>query len=161
MAYMTLPDICTLGQSNSHTALAVMESLLAVYRRNMRLLPWRLMYPLYLRARYAASAMAHDILNQLPFIPYLARACRSCGCRTQRRVFDVLLCSKCTRNPNKYGWMVPARIAVKLGAHHIPFHAGPRGPLVLAVHIQEYGRVRRMRIRKEMNLVWCRATIGG
>lgn len=160
MKYMTVTEIRSLGKSNAHTALAVMESLLMAYRPNTRLLPWRLTYPLYLHARYAASSIAHSILNQLPFVPYLSRACRSCGCRTQRLVFNVLICSKCTRNPRSYGWMVPARVAVKLGAYHIPYHIGPRGPLVLAVHIQNYGRVRRSQIVAAMNMTPCKGITG-
>ena len=162
VSYISRRDIRALGDASSYTALAVMESLLVAHGGNTRRLPWRLMYPLYLRAKYAAHSTAHAILSQLPFIPHLSRACRACGRSTQRRVFDVLLCAKCTRNPNSHGWMVPARIAVSLQVYHIPYHSGPRGPLVLANHIQEFGRISRTRLFRTMNIVPCatRATQG-
>jgi len=147
LANLTVGEVCGLACTSSTTALAAVDCIVAVYRACRAVPMWRLAYPLYLRAVYAADAATSVTLQQLPFISYLSRACRACGMRTQRRVFGVLLCSACTRNHRlTHTWMVPARVAVLYGAHHIPSHNGPRGPLVMAVHITQATGVTRKRI---------------
>ena len=149
MRYLTIADVCVLGTTSSTTALCAVDCVLSIHRARKSTPHWRLVYPLYLRAMYAADAGASPTLQRLPFISYLSRACRGCGTRTQRRVFGTLLCSGCTRNNRlTNAWMVPARVAVKLGAYHIPFHSGPRGPLVLAAHITQATGATRKRIHR-------------
>ena len=149
MSYLTVGQVRTLGSTSSTTALTAIDCIVSVYRAHGDTPSWRLTYPLFTRAIYAADAATSTTLQQLPFIAHLSRACRACGKRTQRHVFGVLLCSVCTRNHHLiHAWMVPARVAEAFGAPLLPYHNGPRGPLVLAAHItQATGKTRRQIIR--------------
>lgn len=148
-SYLTVRDVRVLAETSSGTALAAADCLVTVYAAHRVPVQWRMAYTLYLRARYAADDATDLTLRQLPFVPRLSRACRGCGVRTQRKVFNVLLCSVCTRNPNmRHAWMVPAVVARKLRAYTIPFHSGPRGPLVLAAHITAATGATRKQIKE-------------
>jgi hypothetical protein len=124
-------DICALGAVSTHTALYVLECL--TYYNVRR---WSIMYPVYLRARYAVHASTHQTLGGVWFLRHLSRACRACGTRTQRRVHDCLLCASCTRNPYARCWMIPETVAMNHYHVHVPVHRGPRCDLVFAEHVQ-------------------------
>ena len=149
LSYLTVGQVCTLGNTSSTTALTTIDCIVTVYGAHGGVPSWRLTYPLYMRAIYSADAATSATLQRLPFIAHLSRACRACGKRTQRHVFGVLLCSVCTRNHRlTHAWMVPARVAQAFGAPHVPYHNGPRGPLVMAAHItQATGKTRRQIMR--------------
>ena len=135
-------DARVLGEASSRTALAVLDCVTNVYQRQCATAPWHLTFPLYNRSVFVADPLVHVTFSRLSFVSRLSRACRACGRTTQRRVQGKhLLCAKCTRNKKlRYAWMVPARVAVKCGAHHICFHKGPRGPLVFAHDVLRHAK---------------------
>lgn len=146
--YLTVADVKKLAAVSSETALVTLDCITHIYHAHHVSVPWHLAFPLYLRAEHAASLHALDVVRRLPFVSYLSRACRGCGKRTQRTVHDTLLCAACTRNDRLlHAWMVPARVAQKMGAHHIRVHHGPRCALVFAIDITRATRKGRARIK--------------
>lgn len=131
LRYCGARDIAALGAVSTDLALYILQCLV-----HYRVQSWRLMFPIYLRARYAVHPCAFDIVSSLWFMPFLSRACRVCGKRTQRRVFGTLLCSACTRNETHKCWMIPESIATELFNVFVPVHNGPRCALVFAEHVQ-------------------------
>jgi len=131
LSMCTRAEICALAAASSGMALHIMECL--TYHR---ILSWGILYPVYLRARYAVHESAHDTLSKLWFVARLSRACRSCGFRTQRRVQGTLLCASCTRDPDLKCWMIPETFAVDRYHVYVPVHKGPRCRLVFAEHVQ-------------------------
>lgn len=131
LSYCGAPGVAAVAAVSTDLALYILQCL-----DSYRVRSWRLMFPIYLRARYAVHPCAYDILSALWFMPYLSRACRVCGKRTQRRVFGTLLCASCTRNNNYKCWMIPESIAVNVFNVYVPVHSGPRCALVCAHHVQ-------------------------
>jgi len=131
LRYAGPPGAAALGATCTNSALFTLQCLSYYHVQE-----WRLMFPIYLRARYAVHPCAYDVLSALWFMPYLSRACRVCGKRTQRKVLGTLLCASCTRNNNYKCWMIPESIAVNVFNVYVPVHKGPRCALVFAHHVQ-------------------------
>ena len=142
LQYLKVKEARILGDASSTTALAVLDCVTNVYAQQGATVPWHLAFPLYNRSVFVADPLAHATFAKLDFVSRMSRACRGCGRNTQRCVQGKYrLCAKCTRNKKlKYAWMVPASVAVKCGVPHVPFHRGPRGPLVFAEDILMYAQ---------------------
>lgn len=113
-------------------------------------IPFQIAFPVYTIARWAVHESAYDVLERFEFVPRLSRTCRSCGCLTQRRVFGILLCALCTRNPLKKNcWMIPAKWA---GGIPIRVHSGPRGGLVMASDVLIVRNLTRAKLLRLMGL---------
>lgn len=129
--YCDARDVACFGALSADFALHVLQCL-----QYYRVRCWRMMFPLYLRARYATHICAHDILSSLWFMPHLSRACRVCGKQTQRKIFSTLICAACTKNSRNKCWMIPETLAAELFGVYVPVHSGPRCALVFAEHVQ-------------------------
>lgn len=150
LSYCKPTSIAALGAVSADLALYVLQCLKHYHVRS-----WRLMFPLYLRARYAVHPCANEILSGLWFAPFYSRACRVCGKQTQRRVFGTLLCASCTRNSNYKCWMVPESIAVNLFRVFVPVHSGPRCALVFAYHVQTAASFKGWAYSQSRKLLLC------
>ena len=137
--YMSDKDIVALARTNRYIAVQLAE-VVSKY-------PWRVSYSVYLCARYACGPAVFDTISMFPFLAYLSRACRCCGARTQRVVFGVLLCCKCTRNHRNRCWMLSTRAANQLGIYNIVYHSGARTKLVFAEHIEILSGLTRKDLR--------------
>ena len=132
LSYCDVTSVSRLGSINAEVALQVLQCLL-----HMQVKQWRLVFPLYTRARYATHPATHSILSTVWFSSFLSRACRVCGKQTQRRIFGASLCAACTRNCYHKCWMIPESVAVDMFQVHVPAHKGPRCSLVFAQHVQQ------------------------
>lgn len=140
--YIRERDKYTLASASQQTAVTVAEVVLRSPRRGS----WRMLFSVYLRARFATGRHVHNVIRWFPFLSKLSRTCRGCGCRTQRRVNNVLLCAQCTRNRTLRCWMIPIAVAHGLGVYDIFTHSGPRSKLVFADHVQIMTGMSRKRL---------------
>ena len=138
-------------QCSRGTSVAIAEVLVDIQDRA----PWKLVFGTYLRARYAVGMHVYNIIREFDFVRRLSRACRCCGCPTQRVVLETPLCCSCTRNQRNRCWMVPLSVAQHYGvADHIFRHQGARVPLVFAEHIELLTSRSRRDLVMHMNLPW-------
>lgn len=140
--YIRERDKCTLARTSQQVAVTVAEVVLRSPRRGS----WRLLFSVYLRARFATGRHVHGVIRWFPFLSNLSRTCRGCGCTTQRRVNGVLICARCTRDRTLKCWMLPIAVAHNLGVYDIFTHSGPRSKLVFADHVEILTGMSRKRL---------------
>ena len=137
---------CALVKASPTIAYLVAESLQALSCR----VSFQLSFTMFLHARHAVGPGVWECLHRFSFASHLSRTCRSCGARTQRKVFGVLLCEKCTRNPSRPCWMVP--IDSLSVPSHVRHHKGRRSVLVLAHELCAQTRWTRASLRRHFQI---------
>lgn len=149
LRFLKVGDIQNLAQTSPRIAYYVAECLIWYQNARRAQLPFRLSFFVFNCAGFAFGESVHSTLDQFHFVPRLSRTCRSCGKCTQRKVFQYLLCAKCTRNPAFKCWMVPAKYARGCA---LRVHSGPRGGLVFASDVVAATSFTRAKLRALMGL---------
>ena len=135
-------NTCNLAKSSPTVAYLLAECLCVLPYR----VSFQLSFTVFLHAQHAIGPGVWECLNQFSFVSCLSRTCRSCGARTQRRVFGVILCEKCTRDAARRCWMVPVDSLVV--PDHVRQHNGRRSALVLADELCACSKWTRASLRR-------------
>ena len=96
--------------------------------------PWCLRWEAYLHSKWWCDGHTWTARSVVPRV--LSRTCRACSRYTERRVFGVPLCERCTRDTSKKWHMVSvASLGNKWKPGLAPTHSGRRGLLVFKPHL--------------------------
>ena len=96
--------------------------------------PWCIRWEAFLHAMWAHDGHKWNVRLVVPRV--ISRTCRGCGKYTERKVFKVPLCEKCTRDTTKKWHMVSvASLGAKWKPGRAPTHSGRRGLLVFKPHL--------------------------
>jgi len=97
--------------------------------------PWCTKWEAYLHSKWWYDGHRWPIRAIMPRV--ISRTCRGCGKYTERKVFAVPLCEKCTRDTAKKWHMVSvASLGSKWKAGMAPTHSGRRGLLVFKAELE-------------------------
>lgn len=141
--YQGFVDMIALCRSNVKFLVFVMRYVVAQQGK----VKWPVLYETYLHGHYqslrgrAYVRLRSETYKLLPKV--MSRACRGCGRRTDRRVYHVPLCEKCTKD-RKRTWCMVGTLRVPYKWYRgIRVHSGRRTNLVFVQDMVNAGRVCR------------------